>query len=192
MLYSRLQRGYSPKVGTQYCTTNKVQCPRVSSFHGLRMLQAGRVRQGGQQKREGTSKIWGQKEPELQSDCSVSCPAVALFPSTWLDCPSWGHLFVSKAPMGEGRDFWGTGGSLGQASQGVNLTGCGILALPKIDRVSRMEGGVLVKEVIRPEEEAHCVPHGHRVGDVFRVRDVQKASCHPGYQILAGERKQGW
>ena len=57
--------------------------------------------------------------------------------------------------MGEGRNFGGTGGSLGQASQGVNLTGRGILALPEIDGVSRMKGGVLVKEVIRPVEEAH-------------------------------------
>lgn len=94
--------------------------------------------------------------------------------------------------MREGRDFGDTGGSLGQASQGVNLTGPGILALPEIDGVGRVEGGVLIKEVIRPEEEAHAVPYGHCVGNVFRMWDVQKASCHPGYQVLAGEKKRGW
>lgn len=94
--------------------------------------------------------------------------------------------------MGEGRDFGGTGGSLGQASQGVDLTGTGILVLPEIDGVSRVEGRVLVKEVIGPEEEAHAVPDRHRVGNVLCMWDVQEASCHPGYQVLAGEKKQGW
>lgn len=94
--------------------------------------------------------------------------------------------------MGEGREVGDTVGSLRQASQGVDPTVRDILVLPEIDGVGRVEGGVLIKEVIRPEEEAHSVPYGHRVGNVFRMWDVQKASCHPGYQVLVGEKKRGW
>lgn len=72
-----------------------------------------------------------QKKP----GCPVHSPADALFPSSWLDCPSWGHLFISKAPMGEGREVGDTVGSLRQASQGVDLTVCDILVLPEIDGV---------------------------------------------------------
>lgn len=42
--------------------TNKAQCPCVPGIHGCSKQGAGE-RQGGQQKREGTSEIWGQKEP---------------------------------------------------------------------------------------------------------------------------------
>lgn len=99
-------------------------------------------------------------------------------------------LVVREAPVGEGREVWGTGSSLGKASQGVDLAGPGILVPPEIDRVRRLEGGVLVKEVVGSEEEAHTVPHSHRVGNVFRVWDVQEASCHPGHQVLAEEKKE--
>lgn len=94
--------------------------------------------------------------------------------------------------MGEGREVGGTGGSLGQASQGVDLTGPGVLVLPEIDRVSRVEGGVFIEEVVGSEEETHAIPHSHRVGNIFRMWDVQKASCHPGDQILAGEKNRRW
>lgn len=94
--------------------------------------------------------------------------------------------------MGEGREVGGTGGTLGQASQGVDLTVPGILILLEIDGVRRVEGRVLIKEVIRPEEEAHSVPYSHRVGNVFCMWDVQKASCHPGYQVLAGGKNGAW
>lgn len=63
--------------------TNKAQCPCVPGIHG-RSKQGAGERQGGQQKREGTSEIWGQKEP----GCPVHCPAVALLPRSSLDCPS--------------------------------------------------------------------------------------------------------
>lgn len=93
--------------------------------------------------------------------------------------------------MGEVREVRGTGGSFGQASQGVDLTGTDILVLPEIDGVSRVEGGVLIKEVVGSEEEAHPISHSHRVGDVFCMWDMQKPGCHPGHQVLAGE-KRGW
>lgn len=94
--------------------------------------------------------------------------------------------------MGEARDIRGTGGRLGQASQGVDLTVTGILTLPEIDGISRVEGGVLIKKVIGSEEETHPIPHCHRVGNVFCMWDVQKTGCHPGYQVLAGEKNRGW
>lgn len=99
-------------------------------------------------------------------------------------------LVVREAPVGEGGEVWGTGSSLGKASQGVDLTGPGILVLLEIDRLRRLEGGVLVKEVVGSEEEAHTVPHSHRVGNVFCVWDVQETSCHPGHQVLAGAKRE--
>jgi hypothetical protein len=69
--------------------------------------------------------------------------------------------------MGEGRDVGGTGSSLGQASQGVDLTGPSILVLPEVDRISRIEGGVLIKEVVGSEEEAHPIPSSYCVGNIL-------------------------
>lgn len=94
--------------------------------------------------------------------------------------------------MREAREVRGTGGSLGQASQGVDLTGTGILALLEIDGISRVEGGVLIKKVVRSEEETHPISHSHRVGNVFCMWDVQKTGCHPGYQVLEEEKNRGW
>ena len=51
--------------------------------------------------------------------------------------------------MGEGREVRGTGSNLGQASQGVDLTGPSILVFVEVDGVSRSDGGVEVKEVLR-------------------------------------------
>lgn len=101
------------------------------------------------------------------------------------------RLVVREAPVGEGREVGGTGSSLGQASQGVDLTGLSILVPSEVDGVGRVEGGVFVKEVVGSEEEAHAVPHSHRVRNVLCMWDVQKTSCHPGHQVLAGEKKEG-
>lgn len=90
--------------------------------------------------------------------------------------------------MREGREVRDTGSSLGEASQGVDLTGRSILVPPEVDGVSRIGGGVLVKEVVGSEEEAHTIPHSHRVGDVLCMWDVQETGCHPGHQVLAGEK----
>ena len=101
-----------------------------------------------------------------------------------------GQLVVREAPVGEGRDVRGTGSSLGEASQGGDLTVPSILVPLEVDGVSRIEGGVLVKEVVGSEEEAHTIPHGHCVGNVLCMWDVQETSCHPGHQILARRRKR--
>lgn len=92
--------------------------------------------------------------------------------------------------MREGREVGGTVSSLGEASQGVDLTGPSILVLPEIDGVRRIKGRVPIKEVVGSEEEAHTIPHSHRVGNVLCVWDVQETSCHPGHQVLAGRRKR--
>ena len=91
--------------------------------------------------------------------------------------------------MGEGREIRGTGRSLGQTSQGVDLTGPSILVFLEVDRVSRIDGGVLVKEVVGSQKEAHTVPHCHRVGNVLCMWDVQETSCHPGHQVLVGQER---
>ena len=91
--------------------------------------------------------------------------------------------------MGEGREVRDTGRSLGQASQGVDLTGPSILAFPEVDGVSRIHGGLLVKEVVGSQEEAHTVPHCHRVGNILCMWDVQETGCHPGHQVLVEEER---
>ena len=112
----------------------------------------------------------------------------------------WGpsHIPHSKehlggeAPVGEGREVRGTGSNLGQASQGVDLTGPSILVFSEVDGVSRIDGGVLVKEVAGSQKEAHTVPHCHHVGNVLCMWDVQETSCHPGHQVLVGEERGSW
>ena len=97
---------------------------------------------------------------------------------------------MTEAPVREGREVGDTASSLGEASQGVDLTVPSILVPPEVDGVGRIEGGVLVKEVVGLEEEAHTVPHSHRVGNIFCMWDVQETSCHPGHQVLAGEKEE--
>lgn len=48
------------------------------------------------------------------------------------------HLDMREAPMREGREVRGTVSSLGEASQGVDLTGPSILVLLEIDGVRRI------------------------------------------------------
>lgn len=97
-------------------------------------MGSGCSKQGGRDK-EGSRRRDIRDVGTEETDCPVHSPADALFPSSWLDCPSWGHLFISKAPMGEGREVGDTVGSLRQASQGVDLTVRDILVLPEIDGV---------------------------------------------------------
>ena len=100
------------------------------------------------------------------------------------------HLAVGEARVGEGREVGGTGRSLGEASQAVDLTAPSILVLPEVDRVSRIDGGVLVKKVVGSEEEAHAVLHSHCVGNVLCMGHVQETGCHPGHQVLMGVKKE--
>lgn len=95
---------------------------------------------------------------------------------------------MREAPVREGREVRDTGSSLGEASQRVDLTGRSILVPTEVDGISRIGGGALVKEVVGSEEEAHSIPHSHCVGDVLRMWDVQETGCHPGHQVLAGEK----
>ena len=60
---------------------------------------------------------------------------------------------------------------------------------PEVDGVSRIDGGVLVEEVVGSQKEAHTVAHCHRVGNVLCMWDVQETSCHPGHQVLVGEER---
>ena len=62
--------------------------------------------------------------------------------------------------MGEGREIRGTDSSLGQAIQGVDFTRPSILVFLEVDGVSRIDGGVLVKEVVGLQEEAQTVLFG--------------------------------
>lgn len=66
-----------------------------------------------------------------------------------------------------------------------------VLVRPDDDRVPGRDGGVLVEEVKRSEEESDRVSRGRCVGNVLRVGDMQEPHCYPGNQILqTGTSKQ--
>ena len=124
--------------------------------------------------------------------CPAQCPSPPLptLPGTGVPTTFPIHLVVGEARVGEGREVGGTGRSLGEASQAVDLTAPSILVLPEVDRVSRIDGGVLVKKVVGSEEEAHAVLHSHCVGNVLCMGHVQETGCHPGHQVLMGVKKE--
>ena len=103
--------------------------------------------------------------------------------------PSWGTPSCEETPVGEGREIRGTDSSLGQAIQGVDFTRPSILVFLEVDGVSRIDGGVLIKEVVGSQKEPHTIPHCHHVGNVLCMWDVQETGCHPGHQVLAGEER---
>lgn len=145
--------------------------------HRLRMLPEERGSKGGWWQEAALGKKrkepQGCEEGERASVCPTQCPllphsthpgpgALDTFPK-----PGINHLDIREAPMREGRKVGGTVSSFGEASQGVDLTGPSILVLPEIDGVRRIKGRVPVKEVVGSEEEAHTIPHSHRVGNVL-------------------------
>ena len=83
---------------------------------------------------------------------------------------------MEETPVGEGREIRGTDGSLGQAIQGVDFTRPSILVFLEVDGVSRIDGEVLVKEVVGLQEEPHTIPHSHHVGNVLCMWDVQETA----------------
>ena len=129
--------------------------------HRLRMLPAGRGRQGRERTLEG-------EEGEERSDSTAPSP------SSHIPWP-WGPSHVphprehlgGEARVGEGREVRDTGSNLGQASQGADLTGPSILVFSEADGVRRIDGGVLVKEVVGSQKEAHTVAHCHCVWHVL-------------------------
>ena len=147
------------------------------------MLPAGRGRQG-------TERTLESEEGEERTDSTAPSPSPHI---AW----PWGPSRIphprehlgGEARVGEGREVRDTGRSLGQASHGVDLTGPSILVFPEVDGVSRIDGGVLVKEVVGSQEEAHTIPHCHRVGNVLCMWDVQETRSHPGHQVLVGEER---
>lgn len=59
-----------------------------------------------------------------------------------------------------------------------------IHAWPDDDSASGCQWRVFIKEIKRSEEEAYRISWCCRVGDVFWVRHMQEANCHPGNQVL--------
>ena len=106
------------------------------------------VSKGGRWRRERTP---GREEGEEGTGSSVPGPSPHT-PRPWspsLILHPRKHLVLEEVPMGEGREIRGTGRSLGQTSQGIDLTGPSILVFVAVDGVSRSDGGVEVKEVLR-------------------------------------------
>ena len=120
-------------------------------------------------------------------------PALLLPHIPWPWGPS--HIPHSKehlggeVPKGEGMEARGTGSNLGQASQGVDLTGPSILVFSAVDGVSRIDGRVLVKEVVGSQKVAHSVPDCHSVGNVLCMWNVHETGFHPGHQELVGQER---
>ena len=50
--------------------------------------------------------------------------------------------------------------------------------------VSRVDGRVLIKIVVWPQQDPTPVTHGHCVGDVLGVGNVEEAGGYPGNQVL--------
>ena len=143
--------------------------------------------------REGKARertLEGEEEDE-GTDSPAPSPSSPHIPWPWgpSHLPQTREHLGGEAPVGEGREVRGTGSNLGQASQGVDLTRPSILVFPEVDGVSRIDGGVLVKEVVGSQNEPHTVPHCHGVGNVLCMWDVQETGCHPGHQVLAGEER---
>lgn len=59
-----------------------------------------------------------------------------------------------------------------------------LCAWAKVHRISRVDGWVLIKVVMGPQEDATPISHCYRVGDILSVGDVEEASGHPGNQVL--------
>jgi len=97
-----------------------------------------------------------------------------------------GQAEVDEAPVAEGGQGGCAGGGGGQAGEAVGPARAGVLLAAEVDAVRRVHRGVLIEVVVGPQEKADAVPHGHRVGDIFSVGDVQEPHGDPGNQVLHG------
>lgn len=50
----------------------------------------------------------------------------------------------------------------------------------QVDPIRRMDGWVLIKVVVGPQQDPTAIAHCYCVGDVLRMGDVEEASGHPG------------
>lgn len=104
-------------------------------------------------------------------------------------CPTTSSgLKVLVRERGQVRD---TGCQVRDAGHRVDTAEPSILALLKVDAARGEDGGIFIKEVIGPEQEANSVPHSHCVGDILSVGDVQEAGRNPSHQVLQEEGEAG-
>lgn len=70
-------------------------------------------------------------------------------------------------------------GLLGEAGHPVVVTAVRAAGLD-VNPVYRVNGWVLIKVVVGPQQDAATVAHGNSVGNVLGVGDVEEASGDPG------------
>lgn len=90
--------------------------------------------------------------------------------------------------MGEVREIRGTGRSLGQASQGVDLVGPSILVFLEVDGVIRIGWRGPDQRSCRVAGRSPHPSHCHRVWNVPCMW-MQESGCHPGHQVLVQEER---
>lgn len=99
--------------------------------------------------------------------------------------PSPAAALGLKVLVREGGQVRDTGRQVGDAGHRVDAAEPSVLALLKVDAARGEDRWVLIKEVIRSEQEASSVSQSHCVGDVLSMGDVQEAGCNPGHQVLS-------
>lgn len=97
---------------------------------------------------------------------------------------------ISKTIKSERGEVWQTRGSFGQAGKRVDFTCCKILLTGEKHTILGVYRGVQVIVVVGPQEKTNRVSHGHSVGNVLRVWNVEEASSYPGNQVLGREEPQ--
>lgn len=88
----------------------------------------------------------------------------------------------SKAVVREGFQHR-SAGLLSKAGHPVVVTAC-LCAWVKVHPISRVDGRVLIKVVVGPQQDPTAIAHCYRVGDVLGVGDVEETGGHPGNQVL--------
>lgn len=84
--------------------------------------------------------------------------------------------------IGEGLQHR-TAGVLSQACHPVLVTAV-LTARAKVYPISRMDGWILIKVVVGPQQDPTPISHSYCIGDVLGMRDVEETSGHPGNQVL--------
>ncbi len=107
----------------------------------------------------------------------------ALFSRTWRKSGLVLKLHdAAEAVVREGFEH-GAAGLLGETGHPVVVTAV-LLSWVDVHRISRVDGRVLIKVVVGPQQDPPSIAHCHCVGDVLGVGNVEKACGHPGNQVL--------
>lgn len=77
----------------------------------------------------------------------------------------------------------GAAGVTSEASHPVVLTAV-LAAWLKVHRIRRVDGWILIKVVVGPQQDPTPIAHRYGVGDILGMRDVEESGGHPGNKVL--------